>query len=96
MVKVSRNAVEIVGPERARFASLVPVGGEHEMIDNQLRAPVEQVGQRQLAPWPVEAVGLVHPLPRQGLPAAREGVTLAGKHLFGDKQLASRVQPFFV
>jgi hypothetical protein len=33
--------VAIVGPERARLAPLFPIGAEHEVMDDQLGAPVE-------------------------------------------------------
>src|SRR6202022_4167906 len=50
--EVHDAALEIVGPERAALAPLLPVGREHEMVDNQLRASGEQVAERDLAVRP--------------------------------------------
>ena len=40
-----------------------PIGAEHEVIDDQLGAPVEEIGERESAIRPLEPVGLFHALP---------------------------------
>ena len=46
-------------------ASCVPIRIEHEMVDDQLAAPVEQLRQSLLAAGSVENIILVDALPRQ-------------------------------
>jgi len=45
MLQMNRNAIEIIGPERAMRASGVPFRIEHEMIDDELAGAVEQLRQ---------------------------------------------------
>ena len=65
------GAVEMIGEERAARAAFLPAGTEHEVIDEQLAAAAEQVGERLLAAGPVEHVALVDLNPGQfaALPA---------------------------
>jgi len=46
-IEMDRDSAEIVSPERARLAPLLPLRGKHEMIDDQLRAAVEEIGKRK-------------------------------------------------
>ena len=62
--QMNGGAVEMVGQERAARAALLPARTEHEVIDDQLAAAVEQVGQRLLATGSVEHIGLVDLDPR--------------------------------
>src|SRR5262249_8524509 len=55
---------KLSAPERAALAPLLPVGCEHEMVDDQLRTPGEQVAERDLAVRSVEHVRLVDAHPR--------------------------------
>jgi hypothetical protein len=41
----------------------VPARVEHEVVNHELVAPIEKIGQRLLAPGPVEDVALLHLLP---------------------------------
>src|SRR6266446_4585828 len=59
----------VVGPERATDAALPPPGAEHEMIDDQLAAPVEQIGEGFPAVERVEDIFLLHPDPRRSAPS---------------------------
>src|SRR5260370_33132152 len=72
--EVHDAALEIVGPERAALAPLLPVGREHEMVDDQLRAPGEQVAERDLAVRPIEHVRLVDADPREIVPLLAQPV----------------------
>jgi len=65
MQQMRQRAVEVVGQERAAGAALVPVRSEHEVIDDQLAAAVEQVCERAAARRRGERVALVEPRPRQ-------------------------------
>src|SRR6516165_9424590 len=58
MFEMRERAVDMVGSKRAADTAFLPAGAEHEMLDYQLAAPVEQVNQGLLAVRPVEHVGL--------------------------------------
>ena len=47
MLEVLPRAVDLIREQRTAGASLVPFGTEHEVIDNELAAPVEQFAERQ-------------------------------------------------
>src|SRR5215469_7980767 len=96
IMEMNRDAVEIVGPERARLASLFPIGAEHEVIDDQLGAPVEEIGERKGAIRPLELVGLFYPLPGHRHSAARQRIPLAREFLLGSEQFKASLQPFLV
>src|SRR5262245_23265831 len=72
-VQVGNDGVEVIGDEGASGTSPA-LGGqpesvaEHEVIDQQLRAPAEEVRQRGAAFVGLESVLLVDPNPRQPLP----------------------------
>jgi hypothetical protein len=72
------------------------IGGEHEVIDDQLGAPVEEIRERKRAIRPLELEGLFHPFPGHRHSAARQRVTLAGEFLLGSEQLEAPLQPIFV
>src|SRR5262249_37803584 len=98
-VEVRENAVEMVGDERATGATGVllidPVPEpEHEVIDEQLRAAVEEVRER-LRPFArLEDVLPLDRDPRKVPATARELVATARMRLLGSKQLRTRRQPF--
>src|SRR5262245_20590377 len=96
MREMDGDAIEIVCPERARLAAFLPVRPEHEVIDNELRAPVEQPGERELAAWPLEPIGLLHPLPRHRHAPLRQLIALPCELLLRRQQLQPRLQPVFV
>src|SRR5258705_869304 len=50
MIEMDRDAIEIIGPERALLAPFLPIGSEHEVIDDQLGAPVEERSASERAP----------------------------------------------
>src|SRR6266852_332611 len=94
MVQMDDYAVEVVCPERATRASLFPVRTEHEVIDDQLRTPRKEVGQRLFAVRSFENVLLVHSLPRQFAPLLTKLVTQSSKFLFLCQKLLARADPF--
>src|SRR6266404_2539190 len=65
------GAVKVIRQIGAAFATFVPVGTEHEMINDQLTAPVEKIGQGFLAIRPFEYVILVDLHRRAALSASR-------------------------
>ena len=92
------DAVEVVGDERAaRAAGVLLVDtepeAEHEVIDEQLRATVEEVGERLRPLVRLEGVGLLDRHPGE-LPApAGELIALAHVRLLGVQQLLAGGQP---
>src|SRR4051794_23284035 len=81
------GAVEPVGDRRARWTPAREVGAEHEVVDEQLGAPAEQVAQRGRSGRGLEAVLLLDGDPRKLLPAPGELVATAGVLLLGLEQL---------
>jgi hypothetical protein len=75
---------------------LFPIGGKHEVIDDQLGAPVEEIGERKSAIRSLKLVGLFHALPGHRHSAARQRITLAREFLLGSEQFKARLQPFLV
>jgi hypothetical protein len=90
MIEMDRDAIEIIGPERALLAPFLLIGSEHEVIDDQLGAPVEEIGEREGAPPPLELVRLFHALPRHRHAAARQRIALAREFLRGGEQVKAR------
>src|SRR5712692_9586016 len=91
---MSDVAVEIVRPERAALAPLSPVRTEHEVIDDQLAAALEEIGQSLLAAGDVEDIVLLHSDPRQ-LPALPAQLVTQPRELFLlDEMLLVRCEPF--
>src|SRR5262249_13347303 len=69
--EVNHVSLEVVRPERAALAADLRVRAEHEMINHELRAALEEILEGLLAARAVEDVALVHALP--GERAARFG-----------------------
>src|SRR5262245_26020787 len=93
------DGVEVIRDQRAPGASLALFGQpepvtEHEVIDEELRAPGKEVGQRALPLLGVELIRLVDPNPRQLPPLPCQRVALADVFLLRIEQLDSRLQPF--
>ena len=93
VLEVQMRLVEAVGDRRAARAAFVPVGVEHEVVHDQLRTAVEQVGERGFALLGVEDVVLVDAHPRQLSPLAGEVVVQARQLLFGLEQLEPFLEP---
>ena len=89
---------EAVEPVRDRRAGRTPrrvVGPEHEVVDEELRAPSEEVCQRGAPFIGLESVLLVDPDPRQLLPPPRQLVAAPRQLLLLLEQLEPRCKPFF-
>ena len=72
------GSVEAVGDSRARRTAGLVLRPEHEVVDEQLRTALEEVGERRLSVVGVERVLLVDAHPRQVAPLSRELVAAAG------------------
>src|SRR5438270_3902155 len=81
--EVDGGAVEAVGDRRAGRAPGRVVGPEHEVVDEELRAPSEEIGEGRFALVGIEAVLLVNANPGQVLPHPRELVATPRQRLLG-------------
>src|SRR5262245_25998974 len=87
------HAVDAVGYRRTgRATGLVPPA-EHEVVDEQLGPPVEQIDERLLALVRVEAVLLVNLHPGELASQPRELVAESRVLLLADEQLLSGGEP---
>src|SRR5215831_16842566 len=59
MFEMHERAFDVIDLERAADATLLPARTEHEMLDDKLAAPVEQISERFLTLRAVEEIGLV-------------------------------------
>src|ERR1700731_4202491 len=87
------GAVEVIGQIGAALATLVPIWTEHEMINDQLTAPVEEIGQGFLAIRSVKNVVLVDLDHWQVATGCTERVPLTRELLFARQQILSRNKP---
>ena len=93
--QVDDEAVEAVRDRRAGRAACRVVGPEHEVIDEELRAPSEEVRQRGASLVGLESIRLVDPNPRQLLPPPRQLVAAPRQLLLRLEQLEPRCKPLF-
>lgn len=91
--EVHAEALVGVGPERAARAALIPVGPVHEVVHEELASPVEQLDEALRPGWPVEAVLLVNPHPRQRPPLRGELVATAVEILLPGEEVEASGQP---
>src|SRR5260221_9492867 len=87
MLEMLARAVDLVREQRTAGASLVPFGTEHEVIDDELAASVEKVGERHRALGAFEDIVLLDLDPGQRAALFRQAVALARPPLlFGGKR----------
>ena len=93
MVEMHQRAVEVIGEEGAAGASRLPIRPEHEMIDDELAAVAEEIGEAFAPFGRIETVVLVNLDPGQR-PALRiQAIARPGVFLFSRQQRAARLQP---
>src|SRR6266702_4291309 len=80
-------------PRTARIRPALDRRAEHEVVDEQLRATVEEVDQRLRPVVGLEAVVLLDRDPGQRLPPAGELVAPAGELLLLSQELGPRSEP---
>jgi hypothetical protein len=91
--EVKRRAVEMICEIRATRASFTPIRSEHEVADDELAAPAEEIGQRYFAARPFEDVVLLDPDPGQLATFGAQSVTRSGQCVFVVQKLFSRCDP---
>ena len=99
-VEVGDDAVEVIGDERAAGASGILLvdpepEAEHEVVDEQLGAPFEELVQRLLPVGGLEDVLLLDRDPGELLASAGKFVPLPHVPLLSLKQLPSGRKPVF-
>jgi hypothetical protein len=93
--QVDDGSVEAIRDRRAGWAASGVVGSEHEVVDEELRAPLEKVCQRGAPRFGLESIRLVNPNPRQFLPPLRQHVAAPRELLLRLEQLEPGGEPFF-
>src|SRR5262245_44973032 len=93
--EVDDEAVEAVRDRRTRRAPRLVFGPEHEVVDEELRATVEEIGERGAPLVGLEAVLLLDSHPRQLLPRPGQLVAAPGQLLLGLEQSEPGGQPLF-
>src|SRR5215207_5542328 len=93
-MQVWEHPVNGVGNRRVDRAARLVARAEHEVVDEQLRSSVEQLGEGPLAVVGIEAVVLLHPYPGQVAPLPRELVTEPGVLLLAYQQPLASGEPF--
>src|SRR5437667_1231870 len=91
--QVHGEPVEAVRDRRAGRTPRLVVGPEHEVVDEELRAPSEEVCQRGAPLVGLESILLVDPNPRQLLPPLRQLVAAPRELLLRLEQLEPRGEP---
>src|SRR5262245_30996282 len=91
--EVHGESVEAVRDRRAGRAAGGEVRPEHEVVDEELRAPPEEVCQRGAPPVGLESIRLVDPNPRQLLSPPRQLVAAPRALLLRLEQLEPRGAP---
>ena len=92
-VEVGEEPVDRVGDRRVHRVAGLVARPEHEVVDEELRATVEQLVQRPLAVLGVEAVVLLDPHPGEGAALARQLVAQARVLLLADEQRLAGGEP---
>jgi hypothetical protein len=69
---------EVIDGVAAAWTAVVPGRVEHEVLDDELFPPFEQVQERYSTVWPIEGVRLVNPHHRQLLTLGAQRVAHPG------------------
>jgi hypothetical protein len=86
-------AIKMIRQIRATLTALLPIGAKHKVINNQLAAVVEKVGERFLAVRSVEDVLLFHFNPWQLSSMATHFVTQPRQLFFPGQQVLACDEP---
>ena len=95
-MQVREQTVDGVGDRRVHRAAGRVARAEHEVVDEQLGSPVEQLDQRLLTVVGVESVLLLDRDPGQVAPLLRQLVAEPGVLLLADEELLACGEPFLV
>src|SRR2546430_17291288 len=87
------SPVKMIGQIRAALATLLPAPAEHEMINHQLTATLEQVGQRFLTIRPFADIFLFDLDHLQLAPRRAKRIPLTRQLLFSRQSILPSDQP---
>src|SRR5208283_4826268 len=90
------DPVEAVGPERAALARLLPVGREHEMLDDELPLAGEESAEAERALRTIEAIGLLDLHPGQRAAPRAQRIARVRERLLLGEEILARLEPFLV
>src|SRR5271169_1729743 len=93
LYEVGPHAVEMVGEKRTARTAFLPSRTEHEVIDNQLAATVEEISQQYFSVWAVEDVLLLDFLPWHLAALAAQLIAQPGELLLLRQQFLPCRQP---
>ena len=93
--EVDGKAVEAVRDRRTGGTARCVIGPEHEVIDEELRTPSEEICERRASLVGLESVLLLDRDPGQLAPPPRKLVAEPGVVLFADEELLACGEPFF-
>ncbi len=93
--EVDDGAIEAVRDRRAVRTPCRVVGPKHEVIDEELGPPSEEIGESRCALVGLEAVLLLDSIPGQVLPHLRHFVTASGQRFLGLEQFQPSRKPLF-
>lgn len=95
MGQAGDDCVEPVRNRKARQAPCLELQPEHEVVNQELRSPLEMIHQTTQIEIGVEAIRLVDAHPRQRMSPSRRRVPLARMRVLNLEQLEPRNKPFF-
>ena len=94
MLEMLPGGIDMIADERAAGTTLVPTRTEHKVVDDQLAAAIEQIGQSAFAVRPLEHILLFHLDPGK-VPARLADLVPQSRELFFlCQQLLARLDPF--
>src|SRR5205807_335056 len=93
MRQVPVGAIEVVSQIGTAFAAFFPIRAEHKVVNDELAAAAEKIGQRLFASRGVEDVLFVDLYHRQLTPRGAERVSLTCEFFFSRQQIFSGDQP---
>ena len=87
--------VDVVGVKRAADATLLPVGAEHEVVDDELAPALEEILERLLPVGTLEDIGLLDLHPGQSAALPAQFVLEPGEMLLLLQEFLAGDDPFF-
>jgi hypothetical protein len=65
---MAKRTIDVLGLEGAADAGRIPIGMEHEVMDDELASTRKEIAEGFAAGRRIEEIGLVDPNPRQSAP----------------------------
>jgi hypothetical protein len=94
ILEMNDRALGVIGFERTAGAPCVPLRAEHEMMDDELIVPAEQVGERLFSLRRVEDISLLDFGPGKGAALGGDEIAQACQRLLVLEMRLARGKPF--